>query len=156
MSVFLLGVHDPSTDRWCTVTKCHSGLDDKTIDELQTQVDMIKISKDVGKIPDWLNIKKQVIPDFVIRDPKKAPVWEIAGAEFTQAEIHTADGISIRFPRIAKFRDDKGWKEATNLPRLKVTYSSSVQYPSLRMKIRSWLYILVFAISNLTWGYILG
>ena len=47
-------------------------------------------------------------------------VWEIIGAEFSKAEIHTADGISIRFPRVQKFRDDKGWEEATDLPRLKV------------------------------------
>ncbi|XP_021375504.1 DNA ligase 3-like [Mizuhopecten yessoensis] len=131
MSVFLFGVHDPDTDQWCTVTKCHSGLDDKTLDELQTKMDMIKISKDASKIPDWLNIKKQVIPDFVIRNPKKAPVWEIAGAEFTQAEIHTADGISIRFPRITKFRDDKSWKEATNLPRLKELFKKSKETTDL-------------------------
>ncbi|XP_033724639.1 LOW QUALITY PROTEIN: DNA ligase 3-like [Pecten maximus] len=131
MSVFLFGVHDPDNDQWCTVTKCHSGLDDKTLDELQTKLDMVKISKDARKIPDWLNIKKQLVPDFVIRDPKKAPVWEIAGAEFTQAEIHTADGISIRFPRITKFRDDKSWKEATNLPRLKELFKKSKETSDL-------------------------
>ncbi|XP_060066449.1 DNA ligase 3-like [Ylistrum balloti] len=131
MSIFLLGVHDPDTDQWCTVTKCHSGLDDKTLDELQTKLDMVKISKDVRKIPDWLNIKKQVIPDFVIRDPKKAPVWGIAGAEFSKAEIHTAAGISIRFPRITKFRDDKSWKEATNLPRLQELFKKSKETSDL-------------------------
>jgi DNA ligase-3 len=47
-------------------------------------------------------------------------VWEITGAEFTKADIHTADGISIRFPRCTKMRDDKSWKEATDLKRLKV------------------------------------
>jgi DNA ligase-3 len=55
-----------------------------------------------------------------VADPKKAPVWEIIGAEFSKADIHTADGISIRFPRIQKMRDDKTWKEATDLPRLQV------------------------------------
>ena len=47
-------------------------------------------------------------------------VWEITGAEFTKSESHTADGISIRFPRCTKMRDDKTWKEATSLPELKV------------------------------------
>lgn len=131
MSIFLFGVHNPDTDQWCTVTKCHSGLDDKTLAELQTKLDMVKISKDARKIPDWLNIKKQLVPDFVSRDPKKSPVWEIAGAEFTQAEIHTADGISIRFPRITKFRDDKSWKEATNLPRLKELFKKSKETSDL-------------------------
>ena len=68
----------------------------------------------------WFFCPLQVVPDFVVADPKKAPVWEIIGAEFSKAEIHTADGISIRFPRIQKFRDDKSWKEATDLPRLQV------------------------------------
>ena len=69
----------------------------------------------VLQVPDWLNVKKQVVPDFVTRDPKKSPVWEISGAEFSKADIHTAGGISIRFPRITKFRDDKNWQNATDV-----------------------------------------
>ena len=48
-------------------------------------------------------------------------MWEITGAEFSQSDAHTADGISIRFPRVTRVRDDKSWKEATNLTRLKVS-----------------------------------
>ena len=36
--------------------------------------------------------------------------WEITGAEFSKAELHTAAGISIRFPRCTKIRDDKTCK----------------------------------------------
>lgn len=50
MSIFLLGVYDPSSSKWCTVTKCHSGLDDKTLEELQTSLDMVKISKNADKV----------------------------------------------------------------------------------------------------------
>ncbi|XP_061196299.1 DNA ligase 3-like [Saccostrea echinata] len=131
MSTFLFGVHDPSSGKWCTVTKCHIGLDDKTLEELQTSLDMVKISKNPDKVPDWLNIKKQLVPDFVARDPKKSPVWEISGAEFSKADIHTADGISIRFPRITKFRDDKTWENATDLPRLKKLYKISKETTDL-------------------------
>lgn len=125
MSIFLMGCYDPATDSFCTVSKCGSGLDDKTLESLQSELDMVKISKDPSKVPSWLEVKKQVVPDFVVADPKKAPVWEIIGAEFSKADIHTADGISIRFPRIQKFRDDKTWKEATDLPRLQVLYKES-------------------------------
>ena len=62
----------------------------------------------------------QIVPDFVVADPKKAPVWEIIGAEFSRSRVHTADGISIRFPRVHRFRDDKTWQEAIDLPRLQV------------------------------------
>ena len=42
MSIFLMGVHDPKTDKWCTVTKCGSGFDDATLAKLQTQFDMVR------------------------------------------------------------------------------------------------------------------
>lgn len=125
MSVFLTGVYNPGTKQWCTVTKVGNGFDDQTLEKLQTELKMVKISKDVGKVPSWLNVKKGVIPDFVSADPKSSPVWEISGAEFSKAEVHTADGISIRFPRVTKVRDDKSWKEATDLVRLKVIKSLS-------------------------------
>jgi hypothetical protein len=37
---------------------------------LQEELDMIKISKDASKLPDWLLCTKTMIPDFVARDPK--------------------------------------------------------------------------------------
>jgi len=52
---------------------------------------------------------------------QKMPVWEISGAEFSQAEVHTANGISIRFPRVTKIRNDKDWKTATSLTELQVS-----------------------------------
>jgi DNA ligase-3 len=50
---------------------------------------------------------------------QKMPVWEITGAEFTKHDAHTA-GISVRFPRVTRVRDDKSYKEATNLQELRV------------------------------------
>ncbi|NXI74028.1 DNLI3 ligase, partial [Anseranas semipalmata] len=125
MSIFLMGCYDPKSEKWCTVTKCAGGHDDATLARLQTELDMVKISKDPSKIPSWLKINKIYYPDFIVPDPKKAPVWEITGAEFSKAEAHTADGISIRFPRCTRIRDDKDWKTATNLPQLKELYQLS-------------------------------
>ena len=48
-------------------------------------------------------------------------MWEITGAEFSSSNIHTAAGISIRFPRVTRIRDDKDWTNATDLDRLKVS-----------------------------------
>ena len=47
-------------------------------------------------------------------------MWEITGAEFSHSSTHTAAGISIRFPRVTRIRDDKDWSTATDLERLKV------------------------------------
>lgn len=45
MSVFLMGAYDPSTQQFCTVTKCGNGFDDRTLARLQKQLKMIKISR---------------------------------------------------------------------------------------------------------------
>lgn len=127
MSVFLMGCYDKFTKKFLTVTKVHTGHDDKTLEQLQTELDMIKISGESSKVPDWLKCTRSMIPDFVARDPKKQPVWEITGAEFTQHEVHTADGISIRFPRVTRIRSDKTWETATNLKELKTLYTNSTQ-----------------------------
>lgn len=50
---------------------------------------------------------------------QKQPVWEITGAEFTNQGVHTADGISIRFPRVTRIRHDKNWSTATTLNELR-------------------------------------
>ena len=80
---------------------------------------MQKIKQNYDHVPSWLDCTRQMAPDFVAKDPKNSPVWEITGAEFSKAEIHTADGISIRFPRVTKIRDDKTCK-FTNCVFLKI------------------------------------
>lgn len=88
---------------------------------------MVEIKKKESAVPDWLVINKTLVPDFVVKSPEKSPVWELTGAEFSKSDKHTADGISIRFPRITKIRDDKTWKEATSLQRLKKLFEISKQ-----------------------------
>ena len=66
---------------WYTVTKCGNGLDDDAIKKLQTKIDMIEIKKNPEKVPDWLVVNKSLVPDFVVKNPKNSPVWEITGAE---------------------------------------------------------------------------
>ncbi|XP_011168982.2 DNA ligase 3 [Solenopsis invicta] len=122
LSVFLMGCYDQKRDKWLTVTKVHTGHDDATLAVLQDQLDMVKIGKDPEKLPSWLHAKKPMVPDFVARDPKKQPVWEITGAEFTNQGVHTAEGISIRFPRVTRIRDDKDWSTATNLDELRTLF----------------------------------
>ncbi|NWI07625.1 DNLI3 ligase, partial [Tichodroma muraria] len=70
MSIFLMGCYDPKSEKWCTVTKCSGGHDDATLARLQTELDMVKISKDPSKIPKWLKINKIYYPDFIVPDPK--------------------------------------------------------------------------------------
>uniref|UniRef100_A0A3Q3GWW3 DNA ligase n=1 Tax=Labrus bergylta TaxID=56723 RepID=A0A3Q3GWW3_9LABR len=128
MSSFLMGCYDPHSKKWCTVTKCSGGYDDAMLARLQKELDMIKISKvredPLSGLPGILIV---YLPCSFIMFPllQQAPVWEITGAEFSKSEMHTADGISIRFPRMTRIRDDKDWKTATNLPQLKELYRIS-------------------------------
>ncbi|GJQ69356.1 lig3 [Trypoxylus dichotomus] len=126
MSIFLMGCYDEKKKQFLTVTKVHNGNDDKTIERLQDELDMVKIGRDPTKVPDWLHCTNVMTPDFVARDPKAQPVWEITAAEFTQQhDFHTADGISMRFPRVTRMRDDKTWETATNLEELRHLYKES-------------------------------
>ena len=53
---------------------------------------------------------------------RKPQYGRVTGAEFSKSTTHTADGISIRFPRVTRIRDDKNWrKTANNLPHLRVS-----------------------------------
>ena len=125
MSVFLMGVYDEKSKRWLTVTKVGNGHDDKTIDKISKELKTIKIAKDMKKVPKWLHVNRSYVPDLVVENPKAAPVWEITGTEFSKSESHTADGISIRFPRVTRIRQDKNWESATDLNRLKVLFEKS-------------------------------
>lgn len=59
--------------------KCGNGFDDATLEKLQEELkpNMTKISKNYNQIPKWINISRELVPDFVVIDPKKSPVWEI-------------------------------------------------------------------------------
>ena len=76
-----------------------SGHDDATLERLQGELlpNMIKIKGDPARVPRWLKINRGMVPDFLAKDPAESPVWEITGAEFSRAELHTAAGISIRY-----------------------------------------------------------
>lgn len=125
-SIFLMGCYDESNKLWKTVTKVHSGLDDKEMEEMHQKITplMEKFDKN-SKIPKWLNLNRQMIPNAIAKDVTIMPILEITGAEFTNSDIHTANSISIRFPRITKIRDDKSTKEATNLQELTHLFNES-------------------------------
>ncbi|EJD74156.1 DNA ligase [Loa loa] len=127
MSVFLMGVYDKEKRKFCTVTKCGNGHDDATLDRINKELEpkMHKISRVYENLPEWIDCSRSLVPDFIVIDPKESPVWEIAGAEFTRSDNHTASGISIRFPRVIKIRDDKNWETATSLQELERLFELS-------------------------------
>lgn len=93
-SVFLMGVYDEENQMFKTVCKVFSkdleknhrekkkhvslifvkvgnGFSDQEIADLQTSLEVVKIAKNPEKCPNWLDCKKQLLPDFVVKDPFK-------------------------------------------------------------------------------------
>ena len=45
MSVFLMGTYNQFTKQWCTVAKCGNGHDDRTLEKINKELQVVKISK---------------------------------------------------------------------------------------------------------------
>eukprot|EP01107_Rhizomastix_libera_P007615 TRINITY_DN2263_c0_g1_i2.p1 TRINITY_DN2263_c0_g1~~TRINITY_DN2263_c0_g1_i2.p1 ORF type:complete len:1105 (+),score=388.13 TRINITY_DN2263_c0_g1_i2:81-3395(+) len=131
---FLMGCYDDKDKKFKTVCKVGTGFDDSDILRLQTQLvpHMTRIDKDFDKVPPCIDLHRQDTPDWVFLDPKKAPVWEIAGAEFSKSNRHTADSISIRFPRVIRERGDKDFSSHTTLALLHELKDSSTAHLSIK------------------------
>lgn len=112
LSSLLMAAYDPETDTFYTVCKVASGFSDAELDELQKKLIEIKID---SKDP---RVESEMEPDIWVQ-PKY--VAEVIGAEITLSPQHTCckgqvskeAGLSIRFPRFIRWRDDKSVEEAT-------------------------------------------
>lgn len=122
-SVYLMGCYDKRSNLWKTVTKCGNGLDDNTMHKMHTKLEKL-VEDSNRKTPSWLKCSSSLIPDVIAKDPHLMPVLEIMANEFSESDVHTAV-CSMRFPRIIKIRDDKSYKEATNMEELAHLYRES-------------------------------
>lgn len=124
LSTFLMGVWDKTTTgskQFKTVVKVGNGHDDVTLAKLNAYF------KNSGRMtpggpgvapPPWIDVNTAHYPDVYIRPTPTADVWEISAAEFSNTKTHTANGVSMRFPRVTKIRDDKDLNTATSLQEL--------------------------------------
>jgi DNA ligase-1 len=112
IGTLLMAAYDPKTDTFKTVCKVGSGFTDEDLDKMEEI------------------FRPYIIPHKHPRVDSKieADVWfepvkvaEVIGAELTLSPMHTCcynavkpgTGISIRFPRFLRWRDDKGPEDAT-------------------------------------------
>lgn len=93
-----------------TISKVGSGLAEELAKELVKRTDALKVKTK----PVIYEVEKQLIPDVWL-DPEL--VIEVAADEITKSPLHTAK-VALRFPRILRIRDDKGWQEATTVSEL--------------------------------------
>ena len=109
---FLAGIKDG--DVFKTVTKVGTGLTDEQFKELNRRLSEIKSSNK----PKEYKVNKDLEPDFWVF-PKV--VVELAADEITVSPKHTA-GLALRFPRLIRFRDDRGPSNVTDINELKAIY----------------------------------
>ena len=113
-SPILLAVRNPETGSLEAVTKCISGFTDKFY--VANKAHYAEGSKNIIPRPSYVDYAGS--PD-VWFEPQE--VWEMAFADITMSPTYTAAiglvseerGLSLRFPRFLKTRDDKSIEEAS-------------------------------------------
>ncbi|EKD52923.1 MAG: hypothetical protein ACD_61C00193G0001 [uncultured bacterium] len=103
MGAFLVGLR--RGESWVSIAKVGTGLTDEEFKGLKIKLDK---SKTKEKPKDYL-VSGSLVPDVWV---EPLVVVEIAADEITKSPNH-AGGIALRFPRLIKFREDKGPKDAT-------------------------------------------
>jgi len=122
----LMAAYDPETDTFKTVCKVGSGFTDEDLDKIPLLLQPYIISH---KHP---RVDSEIEPDVWVTP---ALVAEIIGAELTLSPLHTCGkgiikpgvGISIRFPRFIRWRDDKGAEDATTVKELIEMYKRQLR-----------------------------
>ena len=102
----------PNSDQIYSLSKVGSGLSEETIKELVNRLEKIKTDQP----PTQYHVDKNLIPDVWV---KPQQVIEIRADSISKSPIYTA-GLSLRFPRFIRFRDDKSIEDATSIKELKI------------------------------------
>ncbi|BBD72504.1 ATP-dependent DNA ligase [Sulfodiicoccus acidiphilus] len=111
-SSLLLAAYDEETDTFKTVCKVASGFSDQELDQMQELVRKHAIPHRHPRVESSIEADVWVEPSLVM---------EVRGAELTLSPLHTCClnsyregmGISIRFPRFIRWREDKSPDDAT-------------------------------------------
>ena len=103
VGAFLVGIKDGS--KFKTTSKIGTGL----TDEQWRGLDVRSKNLETKDKPEEYEVDKNLVPHAWM---KPSLVVEILADEITKSPIHTA-GLALRFPRLIRFRDEKGPGEVT-------------------------------------------
>jgi len=121
---YLLAVYDPETETYQTLAKLGTGFTEEVLQQL---TDTMK--------PHTIKEPRRYYACGDILEPDvwfdAAVVWEVKAADLSISPVHKAGlgildpskGISIRFPRLIRVRDDKGPEDATTAQQVAEMYS---------------------------------
>jgi DNA ligase-1 len=121
LSTLLLAGYDDEEDVFRTVCKVGTGFTDEELERMTKELKELAIDH---KDP---RVDSEIEPDVWVRPVK---VVEVIGAELTLSPLHSCakdaiavgTGISIRFPRFIRWREDKGPEDATTCKELVEMY----------------------------------
>jgi DNA ligase-1 len=126
LSSLLMAAYDPRSDTFQTVCKVATGFSDQDLEELQRRV------KEHARDVRHPRVVSVIEPDLWL---EPAIVCEIIGSELTLSPSHVCCkgmvregvGISIRFPRFIRWRDDKSPEDATTAQEILEMYKRQLK-----------------------------
>ena len=101
LSSFILAVRDPYTNQFLPIGKMGTGLTDEEFRELTERLKPLIIREEGKRV--W--IKPKIVIEVGYQELQKSPKYE--------------SGFALRFPRLIRFRDDKGPEEADTIERVR-------------------------------------
>ncbi|MCS7106798.1 MAG: ATP-dependent DNA ligase [Acidilobaceae archaeon] len=112
LSSLLMAAYDPEEDMFKTVCKMATGFTDEELDRMNEMLKDKIIPQRHPRVDSRMKPDVWVVPHYVA---------EVLGAELTLSPIHTCGlnavkegvGVSIRFPRFVRWREDKRPEDAT-------------------------------------------
>ena len=124
---FLLAVYNPDTQVFETVCNIGTGFSEQLLEELHNELSEIVIDKPTSDYSH--STVKNDQPDVWFQSKY---VWEVKTADLTLSpryraaieEMGAGKGISLRFPRFIKKRDDKKPEQATSSEQIKEMYQA--------------------------------
>eukprot|EP00884_Botryococcus_braunii_P018910 jgi/Botrbrau1/5702/Bobra.0071s0035.1 len=120
---YLLAVYNEETEEFQTISKIGTGFSEKALEEL---ADALRQHIIDGPRP-YYRYGETLLPDIWF---SPAVVWEVKAADLSVSPVHKAalglvdanKGISIRFPRLVRVRDDKAPEDATGAEQVAEMY----------------------------------
>jgi len=117
-SPILLAIRDTRSDKLVAMCKCMSGFSDSFYRSMRDRYP--ENSQNCSKIPLWGEVETGGYSPTVYFHPHE--VWEIRGADVTLSPVSVAaqglvsedKGLSLRFPRFVRVREDKSVEQTSS------------------------------------------